>query len=169
MDKSSSKSCKIWAIGGGKGGVGKSFVLSSIGMSLAKEGRVVMVDADLGGANLHNFLGITRPKTTLSDFFEHKTPLSELITETGVENLGLITGVIGSLGAESIKFAQKRKLFTHIKKIEADPMRFYPIARQAREVFSQFIAELLAEDIKAKTAGASESFCRARRRQSAAV
>ncbi|MBU0479960.1 MAG: P-loop NTPase [Proteobacteria bacterium] len=115
-----SNNCKIWAIGGGKGGVGKSFVLSSIGMNLAKEGRVVMIDADLGGANLHNFLGIHRPKATLSDFFENKTPLEELISETGVENLGLLSGVIGSLGAEGIKYAQKKKLFAHIKQIKAD-------------------------------------------------
>jgi MinD-like ATPase involved in chromosome partitioning or flagellar assembly len=38
----------IWAVGGGKGGTGKSFVASSLGLSLAGLGHdVVLVDADL--------------------------------------------------------------------------------------------------------------------------
>jgi len=61
MENGLASECEIIAVGGGKGGVGKSFVLSSVGMSLAKKGKVIMIDADLGGANLHNFLGISRP------------------------------------------------------------------------------------------------------------
>jgi flagellar biosynthesis protein FlhG len=120
MGNEQSKEGSIMAVGGGKGGVGKSFVLSSVGMSLAKKGRVIMIDADLGGANLHNFLGISRPATSLTDFFERKVPLSELVTDTGIENLGLLSGMLGSIGAESIKHVQKQKLFSHIRKLEAD-------------------------------------------------
>ena len=41
---------KLWAVGGGKGGVGKSFLTTNIGVLLAKEGkRVVLMDLDLGG------------------------------------------------------------------------------------------------------------------------
>ncbi len=40
---------KLWAVGGGKGGVGKSFLTTNIGVLLAKEGkRVVLMDLDLG-------------------------------------------------------------------------------------------------------------------------
>lgn len=120
MENGQGNGCEILAVGGGKGGVGKSFVLSSIGMSLAKKGKVIMIDADLGGANLHNFLGISRPRTSLTDFFERKTPLSELIVDSGIENLGLLSGMIGTIGAESIKYVQKQKLFNHIRKLEAD-------------------------------------------------
>ena len=36
---------KLWAVGGGKGGVGKSFLTTNIGVLLAKEGkRVVLMD-----------------------------------------------------------------------------------------------------------------------------
>jgi len=108
------------AVGGGKGGVGKSFVLSSIGMSLARKGRVIMIDADLGGANLHNFLGISRPKISLTDFFERKVPLAELVVDSGIENLALLSGMLGTIGAESIKYVQKQKLFNHIRQLEAD-------------------------------------------------
>jgi flagellar biosynthesis protein FlhG len=120
MARDRSNKCKILAVGGGKGGVGKSFVLSSLGMSLARKGRVIMIDGDLGGANLHNFLCVSRPKITLTDFFERKVSLSELVIDSGIENLGLISGMIGTTGAESIKNAQKKKFFSHIRKLDAD-------------------------------------------------
>lgn len=48
----------IWTIGGGKGGSGKSFIAANVGICLSKLGvRVILVDADLGGANLHTFWG----------------------------------------------------------------------------------------------------------------
>ena len=50
---------KVWAIGGGKGGVGKSLVSANVSICLALMGyKVVTVDLDLGGANLHTCLGI---------------------------------------------------------------------------------------------------------------
>ncbi|NTV14492.1 MAG: MinD/ParA family protein [Desulfobulbaceae bacterium] len=110
----------IMAVGGGKGGVGKSFVMASLGMSLARQGRVVMIDGDLGGANLHNFLGISRPASSLTDFFERKVPLVDLVVNSGIANLGLLTGMVGTIGGESIKHAQKQKLFNQIKKLDAD-------------------------------------------------
>ncbi len=59
----------IIAIGGGKGGVGKSFLASNLGVILAKNNnRSILVDVDLGGANLHTCLGIPAPSVTLSDF-----------------------------------------------------------------------------------------------------
>lgn len=111
---------KILAVGGGKGGVGKSFILSSLGMCLARKGKVVMIDGDLGGANLHNFLCVSRPKTSLTDFFERKVPLAELVVDSGTENIGLISGMLGTTGAESIKHVQKKKFFNHISKLDTD-------------------------------------------------
>jgi flagellar biosynthesis protein FlhG len=112
---------EVWAIGGGKGGTGKSFLTSSMGMCLASRGeRVVLIDADLGGANLHSFLGVRRPKSSLTDFFERRTPLEELIVDTGIERLGLVTGDVHSLASDDIKYTQKMKLFRHIKGLRAD-------------------------------------------------
>lgn len=121
MQNDIDKKCEIWAVGGGKGGVGKSFVISSVGTSLANMGnKVILVDADLGGANLHTFLGVSRPKTTLTDFFDSKAPLPDLIVETGTNNMGLLSGAIGSLAPESIKYTQKLKFLNHIKNLDAD-------------------------------------------------
>ena len=112
---------KIWAIAGGKGGTGKSFITSSMGTCLALKGsKTILLDADLGGANLHTFFGLNRPRYSLSDFFDKKIPLQDIIVHSGIANLGLITGSIGSLDSESINYAQKQKLFRHIRTLEAD-------------------------------------------------
>jgi len=117
MEKSE-KEGKIWAIGGGKGGTGKTFVTSAMGTYLAGKGkRVVLIDVDIGGANLHSFLGINRPKKSLTDFFETGTSLNKLAVKTGIDNMSLITGDIHSLASDSIKFTQKLKLFRHIMKL----------------------------------------------------
>ncbi len=112
---------EIWAIGGGKGGIGKSFIISSMGNYLARQGKkVVLVDADLGAANLHTFLGMGRPENSLTDFFENRASLSALRVKSGIDNLELLAGAIHSMVPENIKYAQKLKFFRHIKKLEAD-------------------------------------------------
>lgn len=112
------KEGKIWAIGGGKGGTGKTFVTSAMGTYMAGKGkRVILIDIDIGGANLHSFLGISRPKKSLTDFFEAGASLNKLAVKTGIDNMSLITGDIHSLASDNIKFTQKLKLFRHIMKL----------------------------------------------------
>ena len=93
------RQCEIWAVGSGKGGTGKSFLTSSLGAVIARNGkRVALIDADLGGANLHSFLGIGRPRYSLTDFFEKKMPLNKLIVDyDSAPNIGIITGDIDSI------------------------------------------------------------------------
>lgn len=121
LAKQLSPAPEIWAIGGGKGGTGKSFLISSIGNYLALQGkRIVLIDADFGGANLHTFLGVAKPSVSLTDFLEKKTPLADLVVESGIENMGLLIGAINSLDTDDMKYTQKMKLFRHIKKLDAD-------------------------------------------------
>jgi len=112
------KEGEIWAVGGGKGGTGKSFFTSSTGTQLAKKGRrVVLVDMDIGGANLHSFFGISRPQKSLTSFFEAGAKLSDLTVHTELPNLSLITGDIHSIASDAIKFGQKLRLFRQIMKL----------------------------------------------------
>ncbi len=114
-------SVEIWAIGGGKGGSGKSFLTSGLAMYLAGIGKTVtLIDADLGGANLHTILKIKKPKHSLTDFFERKVPLAEIIEETGIPNLKLVIGDIRTLTPDSVKYSQRLKLYRHIKCISGD-------------------------------------------------
>ncbi|MCR4287883.1 MAG: P-loop NTPase, partial [Deltaproteobacteria bacterium] len=101
---------RIWAVGGGKGGVGKSLVAANMGILLAKRGkRVVLVDVDLGAANLHTVLGMDAPDDTLSCFLKNEVQdIRRLIKKTGVENLEIISGAKDSLdvvdfGGEAVK------------------------------------------------------------------
>ena len=112
----------IIAIGGGKGGVGKSFLASNLGILLAKNNnRAVLVDADLGGANLHTCLGIPSPTATLSDFInDPSVQLDDIMVRTSEENLTLISGAQDFLGIANPKYTQKIKLLRAIQAMNAD-------------------------------------------------
>lgn len=112
----------IVAVGGGKGGIGKSLLTSSLGISLARRGqKVVLIDADLGGANLHTALGVSTPAVTLTDFIHHRVRcMEDVIIDTGIPNLGLVSGAHDFLTAANLKYFQKTRLLNWIRKLEAD-------------------------------------------------
>ncbi len=113
---------KIWAIGGGKGGVGKSFIISNLAISLARSGkRVVLIDLDLGSANLHTCLGCDIPKQTLSDFFSGRTPsLNSLLTQTQLSNVSFISGANDSVVAANIPIEDHNNLIKNLLALPCD-------------------------------------------------
>ena len=86
---------RVVAIGGGKGGVGKSLVAANVGIFLATLGkRVILVDASFGAANLHIFAGVPRPSRSLSEALVANGPrLADLVVPTHVPGVKLIGGV----------------------------------------------------------------------------
>jgi flagellar biosynthesis protein FlhG len=121
MKKSIKNKPEIWAIGSGKGGTGKSFLVSQLAICLALTGKkVILIDTDFGGANLHFFLGIKHPKRTLIDYFEQKELLENLIYETKTKNLGIIIGNYNSPFISGLKINQKVKFYKDIKKVAVD-------------------------------------------------
>lgn len=111
----------IWAVGGGKGGTGKSLVSHGLGTRLAERGEtVVLVDADYGGPNQHTYCGLRKPATSLTRFFEEKTPLEALIVKTRTPGLHLIPGNVNAQNTDGITSAQKAKLFRHLRALKAD-------------------------------------------------
>jgi len=119
--KSRKRRPHIWVVGGGKGGTGKTFIASSLGVYLAEKRKkdVLLIDADFGGANLHSLFGIKHPARGISHFFEKKARLEELSMETGINRLSIIPGDIHSLAADNILYPQKLKLFRHLLNLEA--------------------------------------------------
>ncbi|HWP34557.1 MAG TPA: P-loop NTPase, partial [Thermodesulfobacteriota bacterium] len=113
---------EIWAVGGGKGGIGKSLIASSLGICLARWGhKVILVDADLGGANLHTCLGLAEPKLTLSDFVSRRVKaIEDVVTRTGIPNLSLISGAQDFLAAANLNYVQKTMLLRRILDLDAD-------------------------------------------------
>lgn len=113
---------KIWAIGGGKGGVGKSLVTANTSICLALMGyKVVTVDLDLGGANMHTCLGVPIPDKTLSDYISKKvTDINELIVPTAIKNLSIISGAQDELGIANLKSMHKSKILSKLGELDAD-------------------------------------------------
>jgi len=58
----------------------------------------------------------------------------------------------GSLLGDEIKF----KKIDEMKRIQADPIRFYPIEKLARDSYAQLTIELLAQHINSKTGGGAK-------------
>ena len=113
---------QIWAVGGGKGGTGKSLVAASLGIHLAQMGRrVILVDGDLGAPNLHTVLGMDPPPLALSDFVKRRfESIETVVLETGVPRLSLISGARNSLDIESLKHFQKTRLLRVLLGLPAD-------------------------------------------------
>ena len=113
---------RVISIGGGKGGIGKSLISANLGIELARRGkRVVLVDADLGGANLHTTLGMDLPRRTLSDFIERKVDrIEDVVTPTSVENLSLVSGALDHMDAANPRYAQKMRFLRHVQQMDVD-------------------------------------------------
>ena len=73
---------QVIAVTGGKGGVGKSCVAVNLATALARDGkRVLVLDGDLGLANVDVLLGVT-PRFTLEHVLDGRCTLEEAILET---------------------------------------------------------------------------------------
>lgn len=72
---------QVIAVTGGKGGVGKTNVSVNLSLALAELGRrVMLLDADLGLANVDVLLGLT-PKHTLADVIEGRCELRDVLLQ----------------------------------------------------------------------------------------
>ena len=113
---------KLWSIGGGKGGIGKSIFTLGLGITMAQMGKkIILIDADLGGANLHTLMGVRYPAFTLEDFILKRVErLEDIVIETQVEGIGLICGADDIMGAANPKFAQKIRLLNQLEDLPAD-------------------------------------------------
>lgn len=113
---------RIIAVGGAKGGIGKSMFAANLGTMLSALGfRIIMVDLDLGGSDLHIYMGHRQmPEITLNDFLNRKI---DCLTEAAVgceHGPGLIAGNAAELGSANIAFQKKMRLIEAIRKMNAD-------------------------------------------------
>jgi flagellar biosynthesis protein FlhG len=93
------KTCRVVVVTSGKGGVGKTNVSVNFGLALAKKGlKVLLMDADMGLANVDVMMGII-PAHTLMNVLNGDKKLSEIIIE-GPFGLKLIAS--GSGGVQEL-------------------------------------------------------------------
>jgi len=110
----------IWPIGGGKGGTGKSFLTGNLGILLARQRfKTLLIDADLGAANLHTIIGLSHPDRSLSDFINKRfQTLEETVLETPIPNLFLISGARNKLDIANLAYEQKTKMLRAISRLD---------------------------------------------------
>jgi flagellar biosynthesis protein FlhG len=112
----------IIAVGGSKGGVGKSVISANLAVGLALLGQqVVLADLDLGGADVHLYAGVKSLPKTWKDFLEKKVDsIEEILTPTAFKGLSLIGGDSSKLGSANLPYTQKQKIMRHLKELETD-------------------------------------------------
>lgn len=113
---------RTWAVAGGKGGTGKTVLTSNLGVGLAILGyKVILIDADLGGADLHLSFGMPVPKRNLNDFLSGRVEsLEDVILPTPSANLSIICGGSELIGLANLPHQRKEKLKRHINNLDAD-------------------------------------------------
>lgn len=109
-------------VGGGKGGVGKTFLVANLATALARSGyRVVAADADLEGANLHTCVGVADPGPSLADFVAGRAAdVRELLVDTPIPNLRILAATHGSFGAPQPDQAHRVRLMRQLRDLDAD-------------------------------------------------
>ena len=112
----------IIPVASGKGGVGKSFISANLAIALAELGhKVIAVDLDFGGANLHSFLGLSNRNPGIGDFLQARiAELDELLVPSDIPNLQFLSGDGKTPFMANIAYAQKIKLISRLKKLPAD-------------------------------------------------
>ncbi|MGR3317832.1 MAG: MinD/ParA family protein [Candidatus Anammoxibacter sp.] len=108
---------RVLAVTSGKGGVGKSNISTNIAIAMAQHGkRILLIDFDLGLANIDILLGIY-PQYTLKDVFRGKKELKDIIVE-GPEGLMIIPASSGVEEMVNMTNSQKERLVRDVGQIK---------------------------------------------------
>lgn len=107
------------AITSGKGGVGKTLVTVNLAIQYAKKGlRVLLIDADLGLANLDVVLGL-KPRNNIEDVLDGHLTLDQ-VAIPGPQGITLLPAASGVADLSNLSEAQKNTLMDHIDHWNAD-------------------------------------------------
>ncbi len=117
-----SPSSIILAVGGGKGGVGKSFLSTNIGIFLANMGfNTIIVDCDLGAPNVHTCLGEAPPKLNFHQFLSGRLENFEAAAvATQFAKLRFIAGGNDHQELANITIHDQSRLMSAIYTLNAD-------------------------------------------------
>ncbi len=107
------RAAPVFAVTSGKGGVGKTNVVANVAIALARrQRRVMIIDADLGLANLDLYLGL-KPTRTLADFFSGAATLDEIVL-TNRDGILVMPGSSGVQEITQLRPEQKNSLLTEL-------------------------------------------------------
>jgi flagellar biosynthesis protein FlhG len=110
---------QVIAVTGGKGGVGKTNVAVNLGVALAELGRrVVLLDADLGLANIDILLGIS-PKRNLEDVLRAEATLTDILVD-GPGGIRIVPASSGTQAMMNLNAMQHAGLINAFNEISHD-------------------------------------------------
>lgn len=108
---------KIIAVTSGKGGVGKTNLVVNLSIALCKKNfKVLILDADLGLANIHVLLGL-KPKFDLANVISGEKVLAEIIVD-GPAGLKIIPGANGIEELANLNKEQQEFLLNRLTILE---------------------------------------------------
>ncbi|HEY2388650.1 MAG TPA: MinD/ParA family protein [Candidatus Binatia bacterium] len=105
------------AVASGKGGVGKTNVVANLALALRRRGqRVIVLDADLGLANLDTLLGVN-PRATLRHVLQGECAMRDVLVE-GPGGIQLVPAASGFEELTQLTDAQRLLLLEQIDSLE---------------------------------------------------
>ncbi len=107
---------RIVTIASGKGGVGKTNIAINLGIGFANMGKeVVVMDADLGLANVNVILGVV-PKYNLLDVIKGEKRINDIILETNA-GIKIVAGGSGIFQLADLNDDEKHKLIFELEEL----------------------------------------------------
>jgi flagellar biosynthesis protein FlhG len=108
---------KVFALTSGKGGVGKTNIAANLAVLAAKAGkRVLVIDADLGLANIEIILGL-KPRYHLGDLLEQRRTIDEVLVK-GPHGVCLLPAGSGIQSLTHLTDQQKLQFVTALDPLE---------------------------------------------------
>lgn len=108
---------RIITVASGKGGVGKSNISVNTAISYARIGkRVLLMDADLGLANVNILLGVI-PKYTLYDVIKGEKTIKEILIPYR-DNIWIIPGASGFYQVAELRDDQRKMLVSNLEELD---------------------------------------------------
>lgn len=115
----SGKARKTIAVGGGKGGVGKTIVAVNLSVTLSRlQNNVTLLDGDAGNCNCNTLLGITRVESSLEEYLRKERSMDEITVATVYPGLRLVCGSQNKVDA--LLAAEMPRLLADIRQVAAD-------------------------------------------------
>lgn len=112
---------QLWVTASGKGGVGKTFITSSLGISLTKLGySVIIIDLDSCGANIHTALGQNPAPVSLRNWMDGQKSLQEIVTPSNLPRLSFIQGFWDHWCPVEISRETVARLLPEMRQLRAD-------------------------------------------------
>jgi len=107
------------AVGGGKGGVGKTIVAVNLALALSRlRKNVILLDGDLSNCNCNTLLGITKVDRSLEEYLRKECSLDQTTVSTAYPGLRLVCGAQNKVDA--LLTVEMSRLLNDIRLIDAD-------------------------------------------------